>query len=78
MRGEPFEGWYDPKGLKITNAKDKSDTYIYGHGNDYTLVIKKVGEEHGGKYTCRSAFANDTYSLTIRRKYQGRAFLLEI
>jgi hypothetical protein len=67
VRGEPFEGWYDPKGLKITATR--GDVYVYGHGDDYTLIIDKVGEEHGGKYTCRGAFASDTYGLTLQRKH---------
>lgn len=78
VRGEPFEGWYDPKGLKITTTKENRGTYVYGHGNDYTLVIDKVGEEHGGEYTCRGAFVNDTYSLTIQREYKVCASVLYI
>lgn len=65
VNGEPFEGWYTPKGLKITGD---DGMYVQGRGNDYILVVAKVEEMHGGKYTCRGGFSSAVHELNIKRR----------
>ncbi|XP_032218332.1 uncharacterized protein LOC116601533 isoform X2 [Nematostella vectensis] len=66
VRGEPFEGWYSPKGIKITSTDTSDNVHVTKQGQDYFLVIKKTDVSHGGKYMCRGAFEKTAFDLKIK------------
>ncbi|EDO48965.1 predicted protein [Nematostella vectensis] len=63
VSGEPFEGWYDPQGNKVTAQVDH--VYVERRGPYHVLIIDGVTAEDGGKYTCRGSFDSAQVGINV-------------
>ena len=73
--GETFDGWYDPKGIKITTDKSERK-HVESIGDKHTLSIKNVDPAaDGGIYQCRGNLNQDSLTVNIGCKYMSNTSL---